>query len=125
MYWAILIAYGLMVAGYLLIGWGSLLTIILIGTFVRTIGTGINWVYSSSLLQMSVPNNFLGRVFAFDLAMTTLAASTSTLWAGWAKDMLGLSPNQIALVMAGVSLVMGIGWLIYLSSFAKRSQPSL
>ncbi|MCB0163390.1 MAG: MFS transporter [Anaerolineae bacterium] len=125
MYWAILTAYGLMVAGYLLIGWGPLLGIILVGTFVRTIGTGINWVYSSSILQMSVPDNFLGRVFAFDLAMTTLAASTSTLWAGWARDMLALTPNQIALVMAGVSLGMGCGWLIYLSGYAKKSQPSL
>lgn len=125
MYWAILVAYGLMVAGYLLIGWGPLLAMILVGTFVRTIGTGINWVYSSSILQMSVPDNFLGRVFAFDLAMTTLAASTSTLWAGWVKDVLALTPNQISLVMAGVSLVIGFGWLIYLSSYAKKSQPSL
>ncbi|MCB9098789.1 MAG: MFS transporter [Anaerolineales bacterium] len=125
MYRAILVAYGLMVTGYLLLGWGPLLTIILMGTFIRTIGTGINWVYSSSLLQMSVPNNFLGRIFAFDLAMTTLAASTSTLWAGWAKDTLAFSPHQIALVMAGVSLMMGLSWLIYLSSYAKRSRPSL
>lgn len=125
MYWAILLAYVAMVIGYAMLGWAPILAVVLMATVIRTVGTGINWVYSSSLLQMTVSYNFLGRVFAFDLAMTTLASSASTLWAGWAKDNLALGPHEISLVLAGVSLVMTTGWVFYMIFRFKQWQTSL
>ncbi len=122
MQWAILFTYVVMAIGYILQGWAFTLTILLVATIIRTVGTGINWVYSSSLLQMIVPGNYLGRVFAFDLAMMTLASSTSTLWVGWAKDTLGLSPQQLALSLGTVPLLMTIGWMVYMSWQLKRRQ---
>ena len=122
MYWAILVAYIAMVSGYLLLGISSTLLLVLVGTFVRTIGTGINWVYASSLLQMLVPRQYLGRVFAFDMAMMTLASSASTLWAGWAADSLGWSPHQIALALSGVSVVMAAGWCVFLATQLRRPE---
>lgn len=110
MYWAILAAYLAMVAGYATIGFSHTLAMVLLGTIFRTLGTGINWVYASSLLQMQVPKGYLGRVFAFDMAMMTLASSTSTLWAGWAKDGLGWDPFQISLGLGLVSLAMTLAW---------------
>ncbi|MCB0190730.1 MAG: MFS transporter [Anaerolineae bacterium] len=124
MYYAILIAYGVMFLGCLLLGWAPTLTIVLMGTFIRTVGTGINWVYSSSLIQMSVPDNFLGRIFAFDLAMTTLAASASTFWGGWAKDTLAYTAHQISLSMAGVCFIAGVIWMLYLITYARKHTPS-
>jgi hypothetical protein len=125
MHWAILAAYATMIIGYLLFGWGPTLAIVLVGIIFRSVGTGVNWVYSSSLLQMFVPNHLLGRVFAFDVAMVMLAQSLSTFWAGWAKDYLGLGPHDISLAMAGVSLVMAAGWAIYMAIYTKKRQPSL
>lgn len=122
MYWGILAAYVTMIIGYALLGWGATLSIVLIGTIFRTLGTGINWVYSSSLLQMRVPNNLLGRVFAFDLAMVMLAQSLSTFWAGWATDNLALGPQGISLVMAAISLIMAAGWMIYMLVSAKQNR---
>ena len=122
MYWAILVAYLAMVSGYLLLGISSTLPLVLVGTFVRTIGTGINWVYASSLLQMLVPRRYLGRVFAFDMAMMTLASSASTLWAGWAADSLGWNPHQIALALGGVSAVMTVGWCLFLVTQVHRPE---
>ncbi len=116
MQWAILFTYIAMAAGYILQGWAFSLTILLMATFIRTIGTGVNWVYSSSLLQMIVPGNYLGRVFAFDLAMMTLTSSISTLWVGWAKDNLGLGPHQLALSLAVIPVIMAIGWTVYLKN---------
>ncbi len=124
MYWAILAAYIMMVCGYLMFGWGGTLTFILIGIFIRTLGSGINWVYSSSLLQMSVPHHLRGRVFAFDFAMATLAQSISTIWAGWSTDTLGLNPYQVSIAMAGVSLVIAVGWSIFMILKAKQQQSS-
>jgi MFS family permease len=124
MQWAILFTYIAMIIGYVTIGWAYVLPILLIGTFIRTVGTGINWVYSSSLLQILVPGNFLGRVFAFDLAMMTLASSTSTLWVGWAKDNLGLAPPELALSLGVVPVIMAVAWMIYMNWQLKQQQPS-
>src|SRR4029453_8507941 len=41
------------------------------------IGGSIQWVFSTTLLQMSVPNRLLGRVFAAELALLTLTSSIS------------------------------------------------
>ncbi len=122
MYWGILVAYLAMVTGYATLGWTETLSVLLLATFIRTVGTGINWVYASSLLQMFVPSRFLGRVFAFDMAMMTLASSASTLWAGWAADRLGWSPYQISLAMAGVSLIITAGWTAFMVAQFRKSE---
>ena len=123
MQWAIWFTYLAMVAGYFLEGWAFSLTILLAATFIRTIGTGINWVYSSSLLQMIVPGHYLGRVFAFDLAMMTLASSLSTVWVGWAKDNLGWGPQQLALSLGVVPLAMSGLWLLFIA-WQLRQRPA-
>lgn len=125
MYWAILLAYLAMVVGYLMFGWGATLSIIIVGTLIRTVGTGINWVYASSLLQMIIPNKFLGRVFAFDLAMATLASAASTLGAGWATDHLDFGPHGVSAALAAVSLVMAAGWVIFMILETKRQRHPL
>jgi hypothetical protein len=71
---------------------------------------------------MFIPDKFLGRVFAFDFAMMTLAASTSTLWVGWARDSLGLDPYQISLALGFVPVVMSVGWLAYIFAYPKEQQ---
>lgn len=121
-YWAILFCYFCLIIGFTLAGFSTTLWLLLIASFIRTFGSGISWVYSSTLLQMTVPHKFLGRVFAFDLAMMTLTASLSTLWVGWAKDSLGLSPQQTALMLAAVPVVMAIGWSFFLTSQLKQQR---
>lgn len=122
MQWTILIAYIAAAGGYMLTGWVFTLPLLLLATFIRTSGSGTSWVYSSSLLQLTVPDKFLGRVFAFDLAMMTLASSASTLWVGWAKDSLELSPQQIALLLGSVPAVMTIAWFIFMTLRVRRRQ---
>jgi predicted MFS family arabinose efflux permease len=120
MYWAILMAYLLMIGGYLALGMAASLPVILLATFARTIGTGINWVYSTSLMQMKVPSHYLGRVFAFDMAMMTLASAASTVGAGWAKDSLGWTPAQLALALAAITLPSVGGWAIFMALDLKK-----
>lgn len=122
MYWAILAAYLIMAIGYGLLGIASTLAIILLATFARTIGTGVNWVYSTSLIQMKVPSRYLGRVFAFDMAMMTLASATSTLGAGWATDILGWTPAQLSLALSVITLFTMTGWVTFMM-LHLRKQP--
>jgi MFS family permease len=75
-------------------------------------GGSIQWVYSTALLQMSVPDRFLGRVFALELAMLTLAMSLSTYFTGWGIDHAGLSPRQMATILGLSFLLPGVAWLL-------------
>jgi MFS family permease len=82
-------------------------------------GGSIQWVYSTALLQMSVPDRFLGRVFALELAMVTLTMSLSTYFTGWGIDHGGFSPRQMATILGLAFLVPGILWLLIQRWFDK------
>jgi MFS family permease len=74
-------------------------------------GGSIQWVYSTTLLQMSVEDKFLGRVFALDMALVTLAMSVSTFATGWGLDRLGLNPRTMAMLLGLAFLIPGAVWL--------------
>ncbi|HET8675839.1 MAG TPA: MFS transporter [Blastocatellia bacterium] len=86
-------------------------------------GGSIQWVYSTALLQMSVPDRFLGRVFALELAMVTLTMSLSTYFTGWGIDHGGFSPRQMATILGLAFLVPGILWLL-LQPWLDKKEPS-
>jgi hypothetical protein len=60
-----------------------------------------------------VPDQFRGRVFAFEFAALTLTQSISIFWAGYAQDTIGLSVRQISFTMAIVAAIVGLAWLIF------------
>jgi len=76
-------------------------------------GGSIQWVYSTTLLQMAVPNRFLGRVFALDNTFLTLAMSLSTYMTGWGLDH-GIGPRALAAALGAIFVLPGIGWCIHL-----------
>jgi len=90
---------------WLIVGVAPSLPIVLIGCVLRGIGGSINWTYSDVLLQMTVPNQLLGRVFAFDFAIFTLAVSVSLWLTGYITDQFQLPPRTIVLLLASGSLV--------------------
>jgi hypothetical protein len=61
-------------------------------------------IKSDVLLQMTVPDHLLGRGFAFDLAVFTLAVSISLWLTGYVTDALHLSPPTIVQLLALGSL---------------------
>ena len=52
-------------------------------------GGSVLWVYSTVLLQRTVPRELLGRIMSTDLGLTTLTMSLST----WVYGMLAASPE--------------------------------
>jgi len=52
-------------------------------------GGSVLWVYSTVLLQRTVPDELLGRIMATDLGLTTLTMSVST----WVYGMLAAAPD--------------------------------
>jgi predicted MFS family arabinose efflux permease len=78
---------------------------------VATMAANVLWVFSSTLLQLSVPDAYRGRVFAADFALFTILMSASTLITGWALDDFGLGARTLALVFGGILLLPGLLWL--------------
>ncbi|HJQ23357.1 MAG TPA: MFS transporter [Blastocatellia bacterium] len=74
-------------------------------------GGSVQWVFSTTLLQLAVPNRFLGRVFALEMGFLTLAMSLSTYASGWGLDHAGLSARQMAALLGIAFLLPGLAWL--------------
>ncbi len=96
--------------GWLFLGASPTLELALIGSLLRGMGGSINWTYSDVLLQMSVPDRFLGRVFALDFGIFTLAMSASVWLSGVVLDRFALDPRAFTLLLAAGSLGPLVAW---------------
>jgi MFS family permease len=85
-------------------------------------GGSVQWVFSTTLLQMSVPDRFLGRVFALEMALLTLTMSVSTYLTGWALDSAGFSPRRVATLLGIAFIIPGIIWLA-IQRWMNRQAP--
>jgi predicted MFS family arabinose efflux permease len=101
---AILGGFVCMPVAWLIVGTAPAFPFVLAGCILRGAGGSINWTYSDVLLQMRVPNHLLGRVFAFDIALFTLAVSISLWLTGLVTDVFQLDPRTIVLLLAMGSL---------------------
>ncbi|MFY9609967.1 MAG: MFS transporter [Blastocatellia bacterium] len=109
---------------YLLFAQSSVLVVALLCIVGAHSGGSIQWVYSTTLLQMSVEDKFLGRVFALDMALVTLTMSLSTYATGWGLDHAGLSPRTMAMLLGLAFLIPGAVWLL-LQRWLDESDASL
>jgi MFS family permease len=109
-----------------MLGFAPTLPSFLVGTLVRTVGTGTLWVFSAVILQMIVPDEFRGRVFAFEFAVLTLTQSISTLAAGTMQDVLGWHVRRAATTMGWLGIgVTGIWVVVYLFALPKLKQGAV
>jgi MFS family permease len=120
---AIGVGFVLVAAGWLLFGWAPSLPIALIAMTLRHMGGSINWTYSSVLLQMKAPDHFLGRVFAFDFGLFTLAMALSVWLTGVALDQTTATPRQIAMVLAAGSLLPAGIWVVANRYYDRARAP--
>ncbi|MCA9980891.1 MAG: MFS transporter, partial [Anaerolineales bacterium] len=107
----ITLGFVLLAIGLLGLGLAPTLTVFAVFTVVRTVGTGVLWVFSASLLQMVVPDVVRGRVFAFEFALLTLTQSISIYWAGFAQDTLGWTVPSVTLSMFVLGVFVLGAWL--------------
>jgi len=92
--------------GYLLFSRAPNIALAAGAVMLAHIGGSVEWVFSTALLQMNVPNRLQGRIFAVDLALLTLASSISNYAIGVAADA-GWPPRMLALIAAGVFVLPG------------------
>jgi MFS family permease len=89
--------------------------------FLATMAANVLWMFSSTLLQLSVPDAYRGRVFATDFALFTIVMSVSTFVTGWSLDHSAATPRTLAAILGGLLFLPGLLWL----PTTLRRQPAL
>lgn len=89
------------------------LVLFLIMNAWRTIGSGLVWIYSSSILQRRVPNKFMGRVTSFEFSMLLFASCTTRICYGLLIDEGGMHPRTAMMLYAGIGFLVCCGWVIF------------
>lgn len=108
-----LIRYGFlfMSLGWLLLSGAGTLPLVALALTLRAMGTSICWTYSSVIIQKSVPDDFLGRMFSLDMASFQFVGAFSILLTGLLIDSFGVAQvRQVVLLMALISVVPLVLW---------------
>ncbi len=109
----VIVGFVAVVVGWFLFGSASSLAIASLALMVRAMGGSVNWTYSSVIIQKSAPDEFLGRMFALDMAGFQLATAASILLTGQIIDLIGSEHvRQIVIGFAFVSLVPLVSWAL-------------
>ncbi|KAL6773868.1 hypothetical protein ACKKBG_A22825 [Auxenochlorella protothecoides x Auxenochlorella symbiontica] len=90
--------------------------LVLLSTFIRALGSATVWIFSSLALQLRVPGALMGRVSAWEMALYTLAESSSGLATGLALD---LGHASLRAVLCGTLLLSAIPTLPWLAWAAR------
>jgi predicted MFS family arabinose efflux permease len=119
----IIAGYALISIGWFLLGGAPALLVAALATIVKAMGSNIYWTYSSVILQKTVPDQYLGRVFSLDQAGFQLAVVLSTLVTGLLIETMGTGAiRQIVFWTCLASLVPLTLWS--LTIFWLEKQPS-
>ncbi len=86
----------------------------LLGTLLRSLGGGINWVFATQLLLQLVPDDVRGRVFSTEFAIFTLGSAISSAAGGWLLDATQFDLQSLTLLMGFLSVVPAIPWFIWM-----------
>jgi MFS family permease len=97
---------------------------VLTGIFLRGVGGGIVWVFSTQLLMHLVPNQIQGRVFATEFALFTLMGAVSAAVSGWSIDIPAIGLTGTLWWMAAICLVPGIVWSLFIMRGGTLRGPS-
>lgn len=109
-------AYGLAYLGVALSPWYAL---ILLLVFIAHLAGGGNWTMSNYALQLEVPDDLRGRVFATDMMLATLAVSASLLVFGALIDLVDL--RVLIAASASATLLYAVTWRLITRRFDRRS----
>ena len=108
------IAYGylLAIAGIMVTAPLLSLPMVLLGSFVRSIGSGIIWVFSTHLLLQMAPDEVRGRVFASDFMFFYLGSALASSLVGAALDTTLTIPS-IIWTLAALSVIPTVLWTLW------------
>jgi len=122
MRFAMSLSYAITILGLILCAQLSSFGVVLLGTLLRAIGGGINWVFSTQLLLQLIPNQVRGRVFSTEFASLTLANAFGAAFGGYVLDSTALGISGLLWFMAIITIIPGILWLLW-TALGTKSIP--
>ena len=116
-----------MLAGYLLMSAGlalaaplASLPLVIAGSALRSVGSGLVWVFSTQILLETVLDELRGRVIATEHAGFTLLGAVGSACAGAGLELVSLS--ALIWVLAPLTLVPGLHWAAYGVRHARKAR---
>ncbi len=95
------------------------LPIVVFGGFIRSIGGGIAWVFSTQLLLQRAPNEIRGRIFGTEFALFTLMGAVATAIVGAMMDIFNV---QVVLWgMTTLPLIPALLWWIWQARYSRTT----
>lgn len=82
----------------------------------------ILWVASTVLLQLHLPDELRGRLFAVELAVVTSIAAAATYLTAYGLDRLAMPPRSMAILIGAMFIIPGAVW-IRLAAIWSKSPP--
>ncbi|MDE0084155.1 MAG: MFS transporter [Candidatus Poribacteria bacterium] len=98
------------------------LPIVVFGGFVRSVGGGIAWVFSTQLLLQRAPNEIRGRIFGTEFALFTLMGGIATATVGAMLDIFGV--QAVLWGMTALPLIPAVLWWLWQARHIKASQSN-
>ncbi len=102
--------------GYFLLSQSQTMTAAMLCVVLAHLGGATSWVFSTTMLQLSLPSQVRGRVFSLEFTGLTLATATSSYLVGLAGDRGWSAPElaqavAVTLLSAGLVLAFGLNAL--------------
>ena len=109
---AIAPSYFLVSVFYLMLSWSPTILLASAAVIGAHAAGSVLWVFSTVLLQMSVPDRFRGRVFSAELALLMIISAASSYVCAYAMDAWGASPFVLTRVLGVVFVLPAVGWML-------------
>ena len=109
----ILFGFLLATAGYVCLGGAGALWLAALAVMLAHSGASMNWVFSTTLLQVHSVDRFRGRVFAADYGLCMLTVASSSYIASLAIDA-GVLVRTAALAVGCAMLIPALAWSVVL-----------
>ncbi len=102
----ITLAYAIITLSWLVIGAAPTLALAALGIIVKAVGSSVYWTYSSVILQQSVEDSYIGRMFSLDWSGFQAATVLSVIATGAALEVIGVSSARtVVYATAAASLI--------------------
>jgi len=102
----ILFGFAIVTLGLTIVSFANSIPLVAFAILFRAIGGSINWTYSSVIIQQSVEDSFLGRIFSLDWIGSFSATAISTIAIGAMVDYFGDAEiRTVVLLFAFFSLI--------------------
>ncbi|MCA0453571.1 MAG: MFS transporter [Chloroflexi bacterium] len=108
-----ILSFAWVTVGWILLGAAPTIWLASIALLIRAMGGSATWTYSSTIIQMSTDNAYLGRMFSLDWAAFYLVITISTLLTGQVLETQGNeAAHSVALVIGVLSIIPLIAWAV-------------